>query len=233
MDDFVSYLDEQYSVARKRENIPNKQKDFSIFYPAIIKMDTSVFNDFLIQKERMTIFLYTKNDCRVFFSDEDIIYMLLQVKKKEAIETLIEELKDAYNGIFPFPFYFIFNKITFSLSGIRPIDYCQELFNEQDVSCEFATLIALINIILAKDVLGTNMPMWSKAPSFIKHTCCKYITLLKFYYFGDKNAKEYLIKQGYNTDENILENYSTPQKREEKSGYFKNYSEFEKMLNIC
>ena len=46
---------------------------------------------------------------------------------------------------------------------------------------------------------------------------CKYISLLKFYYYGDSNAREYLEVMGFNTQTEIYTNYDTKAKRDEKT----------------
>lgn len=87
-----------------------------------------------------------------------------------------------------------------------------------DIDSSFNELLVLINLILSKDKAAA--PLWTQKPDFLKHTICKYISLLKFYYYGDSNAREYLEVMGFNTQTEIYTNYDTKAKRDEKTHFF-------------
>lgn len=81
-------------------------------------------------------------------------------------------------------------------------------------------------LVLSKDQAST--PLWPSRPNFFKHTTSKYITLIKYYYYGDMKARKYLLNMGYNVDEDIYSNYNTLDKRDEKRGFFSDFEVFEK-----
>ena len=62
---------------------------------------------------------------------------------------------------------------------------------------------------------------------YYMHTISKYITLLKYYYYGDKKAGKYLQQMGYDTGKSIYQNYDTTAKRDEKRWYFMSRKAFE------
>ena len=97
--------------------------------------------------------------------------------------------------------------------------------NPQDIDIPFSELLILINLILAKD--QASNPLWPERPDFLKHTTSKYISLIKYYYYKDKKAGNYLRNMGYDINSSIYSNYDTSDKRDEKRNFFSNYKEFE------
>lgn len=52
--------------------------------------------NYLIRKDKNIKFLYIKDGCRVYFSDADIINMLLKVENRESIGKLVSYFNKMY-----------------------------------------------------------------------------------------------------------------------------------------
>ena len=139
--------------------------------------------------------------------------------------SLIENLEIAYKSYVE-KYYIWIGKKKYEIEGIPQIEDEQILMNPQDVDISFNELLVLINLVLSKDQAST--PLWPSRPNFFKHTTSKYITLIKYYYYGDMKARKYLLNMGYNVDEDIYSNYNTLDKRDEKRGFFSDFEVFEK-----
>ena len=225
MNNFIEDLDEKYQRERKINRIKKENKMFLCNIPLRVKLYGSINENFIIRKGKLTRFLYIKNGCRVYFTDADILTMLLQIQNKDTMTLLIENLKNAYKNCVE-KYYIWIGKKKYEIEGIPQIEDEQILMNPQDVDISFNELLVLINLILSKD--QASIPLWPGRPDFLKHTTSKYITLIKYYYYGDTKARKYLLNMGYNVDEDIYSNYSTQDKRDEKRGFFSDFEVFEK-----
>lgn len=225
MKNFIKDLDDKYKNERVRNGIKNANRNFYIFVPLKINLYGNNNESYIIKKAEFTKYLYTRGDCRVYFSDADILMMLLQVKNKTTIELLVEYLKKVYLGAVEKYTVFI-GEVEYDVSGILQISDDQILTNPQDIDISFDELLVLINLILSKDI--TSAPLWKSKPDFLKHTITKYISLLKFYYYGDHRSKEYLEEMGFDIKSDIYSNYNTRAKRDEKNNFFSDFDKFEK-----
>lgn len=225
MSNFIEDLDERYQRERKKNRISKKNKIFVCNIPFRVKLYGRINNNYIIRKGTLTKFLYIKNGCRVYFTDADILTMLLQIQNKDTMSSFVENLERAYKNCVE-KYYIWIGKEKYEVNGIHQIEDDQILMNPQDVDISFNELLVLVNLILSKD-LASN-PLWPGRPDFFKHTTSKYITLIKYYYFRDTRARKYLLNMGYNVDEDIYFNYSTLDKRDEKRVFFSNFEVFEK-----
>ena len=91
MDNFIEELDERYQRERKKNKIN---------IPFRVNLYGKVNENYIIRKGKLTRFLYIKNDCRVYFTDADILTMLLQIKNNTTIDLLVENLGKAYKKCF-------------------------------------------------------------------------------------------------------------------------------------
>lgn len=290
MENFIDYLDKQYDYERIINQIEPENRDFWIFRHIVVSIGQKINTNFVARKDKFTKFLYTKENCRVYFSDGDILTMLLQLRDTSTMDWLVERLKKAYKGEFEKYQIFIAGEGSFSddrenekvgylVDGIGLTEDEQILTNPQDIDIPFKELLILINLILAKDraaeelqepqkakelptlqeVDGLSMlqevdglPMLqevdglptlqevdglpefqevslqSQKPDFSKETTAKYISLLRFYYYGDEKAAEYLKNIGYDVESDIYSNYDTKEKRDEKNSLFTDFNLFEK-----
>lgn len=225
MNNFIRMLDELYEKEMKKYKSSN---NFILFTPVIIEQEGKVNDVYLIRKQEFTKYLYCKNGARVYFTDADILEMLLQIREKETMCSIINSLAEMYrdNGT---KFTLQINEKKYDAKGLPLIQDKQMLKNRKDIDISFEDLQFLINIILAKD--KASIVLWKDKPDFQRQTIVKYIVLLKFYYYNDVNAKEYLQQNGYDIDSDIHHNYNTKEKREKKNKTFCDFILFEK-LNI-
>lgn len=237
MSNFVNDLDDIYRQ-KKRERIDaNIDNNFYIYVPVFIKTEVFSNENYLIRKDKNIKFLYIKDGCRVYFSDADIINMLLKVENRESIGKLVSYFNKMYQqkveGLETYSI--IFGDERYSVKGCFEIKNTQILLNRQDIDITFNDLLVLINLILAKDYYAFNSNRYSehKNNNFLKTTCVKYISLLQYYYFEDEKAKLYLENNGYKTNEDIDYNYRRFRQKIKRNKIFQNFKEFEKYNNLC
>ena len=227
MKNYIKYMDKEYQATPK-DNI-----DFCIYHPLKVIIYGEENNHFLIRKNQFTKFLFTKDGCRMYFSDADILTMLLKTDS-ESVEMMISELVQLYHDInsknCKESFELSFAGKVFGAVGINRIDHEQTLTNHYDIEISFQDLVVLINLILSKDVASEEL--WHGEMNFAKHTIAKYVSLLRFYYFKDAKAEAYLKDMGWEMDHSIYRNYDTQKKRTEKASWFKDFVKFEKMFLI-
>lgn len=224
MRNYIVDLDKLYQDELKKNADKKISKDFSIYVPLIVKIYGTQNGNFLIKKNEFTKYLYIKNGCRVYFSDADIIDMILQVKREQTLQNLIISLADAYHGNFD-TYRIVLGQNEYEVKGIPQIKENQILVNHQDIDISFEDLFILVNLIISKDYAAS--PLWEGKPSFLKQTLVKYISLLKLYYESDVAAREYLVGMGYDVDKRIHENYADQEMRDEKNNYFCDFNVFE------
>lgn len=225
MSNFIKDLDSQYKKEREKNRINKKNQAFICNIPIKIELYGNINENYMIRKGKFTKFLYIANNSRVYFTDADIITMLLQIKDECTVRSLIGNLKRAYWN-FDEKYDIYIGKEKYELECIAQIENNQVLTNPQDIDISFNELLVLINLILSKD--RASNPLWPGKPDFLKHTISKYISLIKYYYYGDIEAKNYLSDMGYNVDEDVYANYNTSDKRDEKRGFFSDFKVFEK-----
>lgn len=224
MTNYIKELDILYQNELKRNGAKKRSKNFSVYVPLKVNLYGIQNENFLIRKNEFTKYLYIKNGCRVYFSDADIISMILQIKNKQTIQSLILFLTDAYRGKFN-SYKILLGQNEYEVKGIAQIKEKQILVNPQDIDIPFEELFLLINLIISKD--NAASPLWEDKPSFLKQTLAKYISLIKFYYYADEEAKNYLESMGYDVNQGIYENYSDQKKRDEKNNFFCDFKLFE------
>lgn len=222
MDNFVKDLDRKYEVERAK----SKNNLFVYNIPCKVHLYGKTNDDYIIRKGKFTKFIYVKNGCRVYFTDADILMMLLQIQKSSTMDSFLLVLKKAYNQEEMEKYSIRIEDKEYRLYGLKNVSDEQILKNPQDIDITFNDLLILINLILSKDQASNDL--WSKKTDFFKHTLSKYISLIKYYYYHDEKAEVYLKDMGYNVEANIYSNYDTTQKRDDKRGFFSNFEKFEK-----
>lgn len=225
MQNFIKILDLEYVKMRKENDIEKENKNFAIFFPLKIELYNNVNMNYIIKKSEFTKFLYIKNGARVYFSDADILTMLLQIREKNTIEKMIDNLARLYQGKGD-KFSFYVEQGRYEALGLPEIANSQILDNPQDIEISFEDLLTLINMILAKDAASKSL--WDNNPEFLKHTIIKYILLLKYYYLKDKKVESYLDSIGYDTRCSIYKNYDTRKNQKKNNKIFYNFDVIEK-----
>lgn len=225
MSNFIQNLDYLYDDVRSKNSISSYNKKFALYIPIKVEMYGKESNNFIIRKGQFTKYLYVKEGCRVYFSDADILTMLLQINTRITMDLLMEALKKLYFNEGE-PYSIVIGEKLYKLKGTREIMDDQIFTNPQDVDIPFADLLILINLILAKDMV--SVPLWPDKPNFLKHTTSKYILLLQYYYYKDENAKLFLESIGFDVESDIYSNYDTQEKRDLKIKIFCDFDSFEK-----
>lgn len=225
-ENFIADLDELHQNKLKESEYKGANKEFSVYVPVKVNIYGIQNENFLIKKSEFTKYLYTRSGCRVYFSDADIISMLLQMKDKTVIHYLIARLIKAYQGEFE-PYQIFVGQKEYEVCGICQVTNEQILENEKDIAIPFDDILILLNLIISKDYAASRLPQWRKKPNFLKQTLIKYIALLKFYYDSDMAAQKYLTDMGYDIGKGVLENYANTQLRDEKNNFFCNFNVFE------
>ena len=225
MSNFIDDLDRKYEIEYLRNGIRKENKNFVCNIPCSIEIYGKKNENYIIRKEKKrTKFLYVKDNCRVYFTDADILTMLLQIKEKNTMDLLVRNLENAYKNCIE-KYNILIEDNKYEVLGILQVEDEQILTNVQDIDITFNELMVLINLILSKD-LASNA-LWEGKINFFKHTVSKYISLIKYYYYQDIKAEKYLLDMGYNTKVDIYSNYDIPNKRDEKRGFFYQFEVFE------
>ncbi|WP_313185097.1 hypothetical protein [Lacrimispora sp.] len=225
MENFIAELDYFYAQAKLKDNIKKGNKKYAIYIPIYIGENEKQNTNFLIKKNEFTKYLFIGNGARVYFSDADIISMLLQISNEDIMNELVVGLKNLYRGNGN-KYQFFIDDTQYESIGLPPIFNSQILLNPQDIDMDFENVFLLVNMILAKDAAA--VPLWGNKYEFMKHTIVKYISLLKYYYFHDILAKDYLNGIGYDIDCSIYENYNTEERRSANNKCFYDFDIFEK-----
>lgn len=226
MDNFIFDLDQLYIKEKIESGISEKDKKYILFRPIVIEQDGIVNSLYVIRKQEFTKYLYCKNGVRVYFTDADILEMLLQLENAETVDEIIRGLIAIYNNGGE-QFSFIIDGKKYEAIGLPVIKNNQILKNNQDVDISFEDLLFLVNIILAKD--KASIKLWKGEPDFQRQTIVKYVVLLKYYYYGDDNSKNYLQQKGYDINSKIHQNYDTGKKRTKINKIFYDFDLFESL----
>lgn len=90
MSNFIENLDCLYDDVRVKNKISPYNKNFALYIPIKVEVYGRECKEFIIKKGQFIKYLYVKNGCRVYFSDADILMMLLQIKASSTMDLLIE-----------------------------------------------------------------------------------------------------------------------------------------------
>ena len=98
MSNFIRDLDDEYRRERRKNGIKASNWNFKCNIPFSVDLYGDTNENYIIRKGTLTRFLYIKNGCRVYFTDADILTMLLQIDNPKTIDSLIENLERAYKN---------------------------------------------------------------------------------------------------------------------------------------
>lgn len=227
MSNFIENLDCLYDDVRVKNKISPYNRNFALYIPIKVEVYGRECKEFIIKKGQFTKYLYVKNRCRVYFSDADILMMLLQIKASSTMDLLIEEFKKIYMDEGE-SYEIVIGKESYALKGMKKIVDGQILSNPKDIDITFEDLLILINLILAKYILMLFVLKSLVCLTKATQTTSKYISLLKYYYYMDERAKVYLENVGFDVEGDIYSNYDTQEKRDAKIKIFCDFDSFEK-----
>ena len=179
-ENFLQLLDKKYENTRTNRKISKENEEFAI-YQRIEPLDFNCQNEFYCYKKSKTKILYCPDNCKVYLTDQDIINIFLKLND-DMVNKFLEKLVNLYNGN---GYKFKFKVINIEFEGVG-IDYEVEnndkilLYTDNEITIN--ELIFVINIILEKDRLYNSQ----------EKTLIKYISLLKYYKYNDKNVEKFL-----------------------------------------
>ena len=179
-----------------------------------VKNDSFTIKHYVVFKNNhRTQFLYCRNCVRVYFSDVDILQMLLQIedagKQGKILNALSQWLwKGSGEG------YIEYEETSYSFQTIDWCDNSLVFHTHKDIDVPEKDVIALINLIVAKDVAVTKIG--NGMHDFAKRTINKYLALLKWYWFKDKSVYEQLKSISYRTEKDLISNFPPGRHKEWK-----------------
>ena len=98
MKNFIKDIDTFYNEELLRNKIPKDNKKFTVFLSLNFKYGKNNNKNFILRKNDFTKYLFVKNDVIVYFSDADILNMLLQIDDRNIMDDLLLGLKNLFNG---------------------------------------------------------------------------------------------------------------------------------------
>lgn len=212
-DNFISLLEHKYTIEKGK--LLEKNNSFSFYCPASLSVNRKTNKDFELKhyrersKEHRTQILYTKKNTRVYYSDADLLEMLIQIKDASIRECILDTFmkwpyEKKHEGA-----VCIFNK-NFSFNAIEIPQYPIDLVDYHDLELSLNDLFYIINFVIAKDIYVSRIS--KSGYKFDRRTINKYTALLLWYWYKDTSVKKQLIEIGYNINLSIIENYKNNKK---------------------
>lgn len=226
--DFLRFLDEKQRRYVKRNGIENKG---FLDYIVLKSGDLSLEKHFFIAKGEKSRILIEHNRVWVDLTDYDLIDLFCGMEEK-TVKILLSDLKKGYGGEWT-DFKFKVGARNFRGSGIdyKNYDLDAEVLLEADFTVRLGELLFVFNMVLNKDIVAENYRKREYPHKLVERTVMKYISLILYYKFGDKQAEEYLAGIKYPVRESGL-----PLEWKKK---VKDYDEcfekkgFDKLLAVC
>lgn len=190
-------------------------------------------SNFIIRKDnKKTKFICVHYNSRVYFSDYDIIGMLMQVSDCKIINQILQEFKLLFNKQIDHTFDIQIESNRYNVPGLPLYEHKQIIKNEKDVDLEFQDLLILINLVIAKDFASNTAARNSKSSTdFVKKTLSKYILAIEYYVNRNSEAERILTEIGIDCELSFEENFLLREKETGKC-FVENMELIEKGLNI-
>ena len=88
---FIKDLDDIYTETHAKNPILKDNQKFCLHVPVETEIYGNKNRNFIIRKKKqLSRFAYIKNGCRVYFSDADILTMLLEIEDKNTMDRLLQ-----------------------------------------------------------------------------------------------------------------------------------------------
>lgn len=202
-DNFIEGVDELYR--RKLDAIGVSGKGvYTAYWPIEVNQGSYNSPNYTIKKSKTTDFIYTKNEVKVYFTDAEILDMLIRSNNKSAVTRVVIELMEFYTDKNTIEVEIKVNgSLSYIMSGIEIIE-ADPVMSIKDVTISFEDIITLLNLIMAKEYSVYLVNGNGK----YKATIAKYVSILSWYVLEDDKAGEYLKSIGYSIDKNVIDNYS-------------------------
>ena len=192
--DFFAYLDECYNSKKAGEKGYVLDRNYRI-YKRILPQGFNCKNKFFILKAEKTKLLFSSKGIFSYLSDIAIIYYIIHLPDKY-FEIIFQYLNEVLENDFN-----VLKNITFLIEseefqgyGIPYFSTRQEFALHSDIKITINEFIFILNFVLTKDILHSNI---SEASDWYKKSIYKYILLIRYYKYGDKNAKNKLLEINY------------------------------------
>lgn len=213
---FIREIELDYQQSQSDLNL--KYKRFIYFNAIKVLINTVENNSFIIKhyidkNNQRTQYLYCRDGLRAYFSDVDVLLMLLQIedvgKQEKILNALLKWLRKE-TGIG----YIEYKGIQYSFRSVHWCDNGLVFHTHKDIDVMEEDIIALINLIIAKDAAVTDIG--NTGYDFAVRTVKKYLVLLRWYWYKDKNVENQLKSIGYRTADNLISNFCPELKSEWK-----------------
>lgn len=226
--DFLEFLDNKQQSYLERYRIKNR---WFIDYSILESTDLETEEQFFIAKGRKSRILIKHNNIWVDLTDYDLIYIFSNMNKK-TVKILLSELKEGYKENWS-NFNFKIGSEEFQGKGIdySKFELDEEVILEADFSVKLKDILFVFNMVLYKDITGERYLEKSLPYKLIERSVMKYISLILYYKFNEKLAKEYLdeVKYPLCDKKNFLD------KKMQMKKYDKCFKKdgFENLLELC
>lgn len=223
--ELFKYLDEQYAADRTKYEIQQGNNGFES-YLSIEPLDFDAKGRFVCAKGyRKTKILFTPDKTHQYFSDADIIAILRDHENENTVFSIMEQLINLYNGSNS-KFLFRINNEDFEGYGISYYNGIEDQFLlKTDSIIQLNELVFLMNMIFEKD------RSYGQAihADTLKHTLCKYISLIKYYRWHDDRSALFLDKIQYPFNKSIEQLFVDRRKNIRLKRLFEKIEDFEKI----
>lgn len=194
-------------------------------------------NNFLFRKETKakkrdigkTRILYIKDNVRVRFTDNDILYMMLKIEDKETVCKILDNLKTIYIEKYT-KTLMIMGEEQYEVPLLPVVEYDQLLYSKKDISILFEDLYVLINLIIAKDIAANETV---DAIDYYKRTMCKYMLVMDYYYFKGEMGKKAFEQMKINSTNDFYFDFEIGEHAKENQKNIINYKQFDFSGIVC
>lgn len=207
-DNFISLLEHRYTIEKGK--LSENNNSFSFYCPASISVNKKTNKDFELKhyldrsKEHRTQILCTKKNTRVYYSDTDLLEMLIQIKDDRIRKCILNAfIKWPYEKHYEGTVRVLNQRFSFNAIEIPP--YSIDLVDNYDLGLSLKELFYVINFVIAKDIYVSRKSR--SGYSFDKRTINKYAALLLWHWYKDISVKKQLIEIGYKVNQSIRTNY--------------------------
>lgn len=192
---FLKKIDYLYDNEKKKYNISDNDKSFSLFIP-LEHITYRTTCSFVIKKQQKAKLLLVEGQQRVYLSDLQIINTILSMPKND-VKWFLKQLALLYSGTEE-KIKFKIDEDLFEGIGISKYPYNKKLLLFSDSNIDINDFIFILNFVFSKDKAWEEI---SRKNNFSKSTLCKYIILIDYYTYKNPQIKEFLEKIGYSIED--------------------------------
>lgn len=165
----LKFLDDRLKKSKENYLDIKLDKQFSVDY--CLSYDDK--SEFICRKAKKTKFLYTKDNTRIYFSDKDLISIIIGLEK-HYIEKIMNSMYNLYNEEGNKKFKFMIADEEFEGIGIEILNDDSLIPTIYDVEVSIKNLTLLLSLIFYKERLASQ----TTNKKLLKRTLFKYIALI-------------------------------------------------------